>query len=655
MICFQRSLLLSLTLTTTCAFAASSTQWSYYGGAPGGGHYSSLKQINTDNVSHLQKAWTYHTGDVSTKTHTSATAFEATPIFYHQTLYFCTPYNRVIALNPITGKAKWTFNPEIDQHAYPVEGVFVCRGVAAWTDPHTQEGQICHSRIIASTIDGRLFELDANTGHLCPGFGQKGMVNFREGAWNPLPLSDAQFRKIGIPQTLWGAMKEVEAAQGGSTSGPTVINGKIIIGSAMDDNVLTNMPDGVVRAYDATNGKLLWTFHTIPHNMQGKTGAGNVWGPISVDPKHNIVYVGTSTLSPDYWGGERIANIPYANALVALNANTGKPIWHFQTVHHDLYDYDLAAQPTLINIKKGNETIPAVVQPTKTGFLFTFNRLTGKPIFPIEEKPVPMTTAPGDQASPSQPYPVLPKPLIPLKLTADNMWGLTFLDRWICQRTFRKYRYEGLFTPASVQGSIEFPFTGGGINWGSVAFDPNSQLLITNFSRLAQIVTLIPRTQYPAAQTLGANHTAPGFESPYALQRKLFMSPLGIPCTPPPWGVLAAIDMRTGQIKWEHPFGTVKKFGIHSLSAWGSPNTGGSLVTKGGLIFIGASIDNRFHAYDINTGKLLWETTLPAVAAAVPMTYQINGKQYIVVAAGGGMGTPNSMLGDSLVAYKLPG
>ncbi len=637
--------------------ADSATPWQYYGGAPGGGHYSELNQITPSNVNQLKVAWIYHTDDMHKGGDGQApTGFEATPIFFNKSLYFCTPHNMVIAVDPATGQQKWKFDPQVDRSIRPVEGTFVCRGVAAYTNSQLPAGQLCQQTIFAGTVDGRLMALDANTGQLCKNFGNQGIVNFKQDYMAPIPLSAAQMQALRIPGASVERIKKFQKAQGGSTSGPIVIGNKVVLGEAFDDNALQHMPAGVVQAFDAATGKPLWVFNSIPKGIQSYTGAGNAWGPLSADLQHNIIYIGTTSPSTDYYGADRKMPLPLTDAVIALNADTGEPIWHQQLVHHNLYDYELAAQPTLVNIYHAGIQQPVVIEALKTGMIFTFDQATGKPVFPITERAIPGSTIPGEQASPTQPAVMLPKPLLSRPLTSKDMWGITPLDRLWCQREFKKYDYNGLFTAPSTRGWVAFPFAGGGMNWGSVAYDPNSNLLIVNYSRVAQIdqLTLKADTEEGLKQQINHGVDAPMYGTPYVLYRKLFLSPLGIPCNAPPWGMLAAINMDTGKIVWQQPFGSVEKYGIDSPEKWGSPNMGGSMVTKSGLTFIGASMDRKFHAYNTWTGQLLWEAKLPSIANATPMTYDMNDKQYILIASGGGLGSPPNMIGDSVVAFALP-
>lgn len=643
-------------IATLILFVANtvSAQWLHYSGAPGGGHYSALTQINQKNVKHLKQAWIYHTGDVGYgKNGEKPTTFEATPIFFRNKLIFCTPYNKIIAVNPATGKQIWQHDPKLSRTMAPAESSYICRGVTAWTDKKSTHEQ-CKYRIYEATIDARLIAVDADTGKLCTGFGHNGQVNFKKGVTAPLPLTKKQMLALDVPDSKSGVgfFKRATAGQGGMTSPPVIINGKIITGSAFDDNFLSLMPQGVVRAYNVRNGKLLWTWYPIPKNMRNKTGAGNVWTPMSVDPKHNLIFVATTSPSPDFFGGNRIKKIPFADSVVAINASTGKPVWHYQIVHHDIFDYDPPSQPTLTNITRHGKKYPVVIETTKMGMVFILHRYTGKPFYPVVERPVPQTDVPGEKTSATQPFPSLPKPFITTTITPNKAWGMFYFDKRWCRNKIKQYRSQGLFTPPSLKGTLEFPFIGGGMNWGSPSIDPHSHLMIINYSRLASIITLIPRKEALAAKY--ENTSSRVYGGRYAFHHTYFVSPLGLPCTPPPWGLIAAVDLETGKVKWKHPFGSVERFGIDSPEKWGSPNFAGSLVTGSNLIFIGATMDRKIRAFNTLTGKKLWTGKVPSMAAANPMTYKYKGKQYVVIAAGGGLGSKPDMQGDSLVAFALP-
>ncbi|HLY17065.1 MAG TPA: pyrroloquinoline quinone-dependent dehydrogenase [Bryobacteraceae bacterium] len=622
---------MKLTLTTLLAaalLAAASPQdgdWPVYGHDSGGTKYSPLDQINRRNVKNLQVAWTFHTGDMyDPKGHGGkVTAFECTPLYIDGVLYVTTPFGRLIALDPTTGTQKWAFDPKSDIKAG--FGDFANRGASMWID--SKGGR---RRIFVATIDARLFAIDAATGKACDNFGVGGMVDLRQGLRNP-PHYKSEYEQ---------------------TSPPAIIGDLVVVGSGIADNNYADAASGEVRAFDARSGQLAWTWDPMPGQ---RTGAANTWSIISTDPERKLIFLPTTSASPDYYGGERPGNNLYADSLVALHADTGKMAWHFQTVHHDLWDYDIAPQPLLFTIKRNGKQIPAVAVGSKTGNLFLLNRETGEPIFGVEERPAPPSDVPGEKASLTQPFPILPKPLVPQSLTADNAWGLTGEDRKWCQEMIRGKRAEGIFTPPSVNGSIIFPGNIGGMAWGGAAFDPARGLLIIPTNRLAAYIRLIPREKFDAEEG-----KEPGVEyarqrgTPYGLARTFLLNPKHIPCNPPPFGTLEAIDAASGEKKWEVTIGALPWLPEDVGEKLGSPALGGPIVTAGGLVFLGATLDPHIRAFDVETGGLLWKGNLPTSARATPMTYRTaGGKQYVVIAAGG-HDAPNSPVGDALVAFTLP-
>lgn len=624
--------------------------WPVIGGSAAGQRFTPLQQVTPDNVDRLEVAWTYHIEDVSpgTKSH-GATAFEATPLVVNDSMYLCTPFSRIIALDPETGEERWTYDPEAD-----LTGAYTptCRGVAHWQGVEPEK--TCNERILSGTMDARLVAVDARTGKACEDFGDSGSIDLTQN------LGDVQLAEYYL------------------TSAPLVFEDLVIAGAFVKDGQRLNAPGGVVRAFDVRTGELRWAFDPVPPGMQpvtaeeARNGATftrstpNAWGNLSADLERGIVYLPTGGSQPDHYRGiERGEMDHYGTSVVALDARNGEALWHFQAVHHDIWDWDVAAQPVLF--EQHGET-PGVIAATKMGHIFLLNRETGEPLFPVEERPVPASTVPGETASPTQPFPTLPKPVHPPTLTEDDIWGIYPGDRQACLEQFRSFRYEGIFTPPGLeQPALIWPGLGGGINWGSVSVNPHSNIMVVNSMRVPYTVQLLPRDQVENMDGSDLVGVAPQEGTPWVVVRNGFLSPNNTPCTAPPWGVLTGIDLDSGETLWEVPLGNLAELaplGLGRFFEWGTPNTGGSLQTATGLVFIGATLDNRFRAFDTRSGKMLWEDVLPAPAQATPMSYRLseNGKQYIAVAAGGhgplaygakGPDKIGELLGDTLVVYQL--
>jgi quinoprotein glucose dehydrogenase len=620
---------IALVLALMPSALGAQTGWPTYGGDAGGTRYSSLATVTRTNVTQLRVAWTYRTGALDPPTDLNEkAAFEATPILIEGTLYLSTPFNRVIALDPGTGAERWTYDPHVDRSDDYSE--VTSRGVAAWVDASAPAGAPCRLRIFEGTIDARLIALDGATGRPCIAFGDQGTVDLtRDTAYQP------RFR---------GSLQV--------TSAPTVVGDRVITGSSIADNSSVDMPRGVVRAYDARTGALRWTWDPIPWAGKAtpRTGAANAWSTFAADPARDLVFIPTGSASPDYYGGARPGDNKWANAIVALKASTGEVIWGFQVVHHDLWDYDIASQPALIEYQGR----PAVAVTTKIGHVFLLDRSTGRPLHPVEERAVPRSDVPGEDASPTQPVPAW-SPMVPQQLTAADAWGQTPDMRDWCRRKIESLRNEGLFTPPGIGGTLVFPGNVGGVNWGSAAWDPARNLLFANTNRVAAIVKLVPRDRLQAAidgregtETAWGGEFAPQRGTPYGMHREWLVAPNRQPCNPPPWGAVVAFDLSRGTRRWEAPLGIMGE-------GWpaGSINLGGPLATAGGLVFTAAALDPHLRAFDADTGKELWSAELPASAQATPMTYQFRGRQFIVVSAGG-HGKMKSKQGDSVVAFALP-
>ena len=496
-------------------------------------------------------------------------------------------------------------------------------------------GGACADRIFVGTNDARLIAVDAATGKRCTGFGNDGEVSIDPG----MPL-------------LWPGEFQI-------TSPPVTVGDTVVVGSSISDNARVVAPAGSVRAFDARTGAPRWDWDPIPRTRNNpaastwegahppREGHANAWAPMAVDEQRGLVFVPTSSPSPDFFGGLRPGSNRHANSVVALDGSTGAVRWSFQTVHHDIWDYDVPAQPGLYSVWRDGRLHDVVAQVTKTGFVFVLDRDTGKPFLPVEERPVPQTAVPGEWLSPTQPFPAATPPLVPNRLTAEDAFGLTLFDRLACRSRIAGAVADGLFTPPSEQGTIFYPFTGGGANWGGAAYDPARNLLIVNMNNVAHHIQLISAERVgEASRVFHDQEVAPQAGAPFGMKRELLLSPLGVPCSPPPWGVLAAVDLGSGRIVWRRPLGDMMGLTL------GLPNLGGPVVTAGGLTFIGGTMDERLRAFDTATGDLLMDWKLPAAGQATPMTYLHDGRQYVVIQAGGNPRAAGK-LGDAVLAFAL--
>ncbi len=639
---------LAAACSASCGVLAQSpaaSDWGHYGGDAFGQRFSSLDQINRSNVARLTVAWRYRTGELGAGLASAGKlTFEATPVLAFGLLYLETATNVVIALDPESGSERWRFDPRIDRARHYSEAS--ARGVSVWESAGA--AGVCRRRVFTGTLDARLLALDAETGQPCSGFGEAGQVDLTRGV---------RIRDQGAYLV---------------TSPPAVYGNVVIVGSAIGDNRAADLERGVIRGFDAVSGAQLWSFDPLPDSpahpaapdwnlaQAAGTGAGNAWGVMSVDEEHGLVLIPTGSASPDFFGGLRTGSNRLADSLLALDARSGRLVWQQQLVHHDLWDYDLAAQPVLGDVAVQGTPVPAVIQATKTGMLYVFERTRGQPLFPINEKRVPASRVPGEQAAATQPFSSLPALTPQEPLQPEDAWGITFWDRARCRALIASLRNEGIFTPPDTQGTLLRPGYIGGVNWGGVAYDEGRGRIIAAVNLLPMMVTLLTPQEferevhsgdYPHAEFARQAGT------PYAMRREPLLSPLGLPCSTPPWGVLMSVDLRRGRIAWQAPLGSTEGFTpwfVPTLDL-GMPHMGGPIATAGDLVFIGAAMDSYLRAFDIETGRELWKHKLPAGGQATPMTYRAgrDHRQYLVISAGGhgGLGTPR---GDYVIAFALP-
>ena len=609
--------------------------WDSFHGQLNAQKYSPLTQITADNVGKLTKVWEFHTGDVSDgKGDTPATVWSATPIFANDTLYIGTPFDRLIALDPGTGKEKWHYDTKSSRKAL-TQPVLKNRGVSYWQAKNPVSGEACQKMVYMGTVDGKLFALDADSGKPCSGFADNGVLDLNQ--WNTVnakyPLSVLQ--------------------------PPTVVGNHLLVGWAGKDWAYAEAPPGTVFSVNAQTGKLEWTFEAIPAEIRKRTGTANVWTHMSADEANGLVYLPVSSPSPNYWGGNRVDAIPLGTSTTALDINTGKVVWSRQWVHHDVWDYDINSAPTLMDITVDGKQIPALIQATKQGFLFVVNRLTGEDVWPIEERPVPQGdgSVQGEVLSPTQPFPTKPAPLLD-QSKKPEIWKLAdIVGGGQCSRLWDNLTYEGMYTPPTTkgEGTLTYPDSAGGVQWGGVAFDPQKQIAIVNTSHIVQYVKLYSREDYDNADKDSGNESgfAPQEGAPYGMRLLVASNWLGMPCWQPPFGEIVALDMHTGDVKWRRPVGASQQYGFFMPESWGSPTIGGPAVTAGGVIFIGASMDAKVRAYSVESGEELWSDQAEAPAVANPSVYEYKGRQYVAFVAGGNT-ILKDQVGDQVVVYALP-
>jgi quinoprotein glucose dehydrogenase len=612
-------------LTPVLLSAARPDGWPYYGHDAGGQRFSPLRQINSANVSRLHVAWIYHTGDQNPAPEKlprgqRRLAFEATPLIIDDVLYISTPGNRVVALDPETGRERWAFDPWTSRPK--PKDLHPNRGVAYWIgDDH--DGP----RIYYGTSDGRLIALDARTGRAVPTFADNGEINLRAGVADRFPQ-----------------------AQYDLSSPPVIFRDLVITGSEVQEKPGLG-PAGDIRAFNAKTGKLVWQFHTVPRTGEANQetwkndgwldrSGTNTWSIMTLDPETGTLFAPIGSPAYDFYGGDRPGQNLYGNSLVALDAATGKLLWHYQFVHHDIWDYDPPAPPTLIRARGR----PAVVEVNKTGLVFILDRRTGRPLFPVEERPVPQSDVPGESTWPTQPVPLKPPPLSRRAMTRADLTTVTPESHQYCAELFDKLANKGPYTPWSLKPTLVFPGTLGGGTWSGASYDPSRSLIFVNTNEVGAIGQLQPQ---PAGAAVRYQRT-----SPLGAYARFWDTHLW-PCQQPPWGLLNAINVNTGELVWRVPLGTVEELESRGIKNTGTPNIGGSITTAGGLVFIGATTDGRFRAFDAATGNELWSAKLPASAYATPATYMTkNGRQFVVIAAGGG-GFFSERTADTLVPFSL--
>ncbi|WP_114952010.1 membrane-bound PQQ-dependent dehydrogenase, glucose/quinate/shikimate family [Sphingosinicella terrae] len=645
------------------AILKAGADWPAYGGTESARRYSPLGQITPANVARLERAWTYHTRDLPPPdAEENKYGAETTPLKVGDTLYLCSAKNIMIALEPATGRERWRYDPQVSDDWIPYTAA--CRGVAYYAVPGATPASLCATRIIEGTLDGRIIAVDARTGRLCPDFGTNGQADIKAGLGPIVP-----------------GMVSI-------TSPPTIVRGIIVTGHQVLDGQRRNAPSGVIQGFDAVTGERSWAWDMVnpgwgpspPEGQAFARGTPNMWTIASGDEALGLVYLPMGNSAADYWSSSRRPpENMYATSLVAIDVATGRPRWHFQTVHMDVWDYDLGAQASLIDFPGDAGPIPALVLPSKQGDMYILDRRNGRPLFTVQQRPVPQGGVEPQRRTPTQPFSTY-HTLAKAELAERDMWGMSPIDQMICRIQFRRAEYRGIYTPPTADRRfIQYPGYNGGTDWGGIAIDPVRGIIVANYNDMPNYNRLVPRDEanaegwYPRGMNSeetqarggdmggGAEGAGdPQWGTPFAIDVNAgWRLPVtGLLCKEPPYGGIRAIDLRTGRTIWDRPFGTARRngpFGIPSMLPLniGTPNNGGAVVTASGLIFIAAATDNIVRAIDLRTGETLWQDVLPAGGQATPMTYEANGRQYVVIMAGGHhfMETP---IGDALIAYALP-
>ena len=623
----MRAALLPLALLAS-PLAAQQTEWTHFHGDAGSRKFSAVESFTPETVGRLERAWEFHTGDVSDGSgDLPGTVWSATPVYANGTLYLGTPFYRILALDPATGEERWSYDSQSTLEALTQPGL-KNRGVAYWDGGG--EGP-CARRVFLGTMDATLHAVDADTGELCADFADGGVLNVNR--WND--VNDK------FPFSL--------------LQPPTVAGDRLLLGWAGADWEYSVAPPGNLLAIDPRSGELLWETAFIPEEMIEETGTANIWTAMTVDTDLGLAYVPVSSPSPNYWGGNRTDPIPLATSTTAIDLETGEVAWSFQHVRHDIWDYDTPSAPQLVDIERDGGTIPALVQTTKQGFIYVLDRRTGEPIFPVEERPVPSSEAEGEAVPPTQPMALTPVPTNSPDDLPGAWWFADVMSGGQCSRERETYRYEGIFTPPSVEGTFLWPGTAGANNWGAAAIDDRTDTLYVNSSRIVQVIRLIPRDAY--ALITGESGAEQGYYpqegAPYGIELTDWTNWAGVPCWEPPFGTFSAYDLRTGDRLYEVPFGRAQYWGFYGFDGWGSPTLGGPVATAGGVVFIGASMDAFVRALDARTGAELWSDRVEAPAVAIPAVFTHDGVDYVVFAVGGNP-ILKDQVSDQIVAYRLP-